>query len=212
MTLLEKGLRHLVESSLNERCLCTSIVFVCLGTTYHSELYSCIMPCLLCYSLSCRYHARCTMSFAPEMLGDVFFVGLKHVSVHVILHPRRGIRDTYKAAAFVHATDILVDHYRHREKSRCEFSSQSPRMLQAPSIIIFSSCQITPQSLSFPRKSHNPLHTALLPPPLSSAPHLPPPAASPLTRAGSTRARASLPTPSVYIHDPRERSRRYFSI
>lgn len=99
--------------------------------------------------LSCRYHARCTMSFAPEMLGDVFFVGLKHVSVHVIVHPRRGIfiklRHLYMQQIYL--LTIIVT-----EENLVANSPRSRRGVQAPSIIIFSSCQITPQSLSFSQK------------------------------------------------------------
>lgn len=160
--------------------------------------------------LSGRHHPRCTMSFAPEMLGDVFFVGLKHVSVHVIVHPRRGIfirlRHLYMQQIYLLTIIVTEENLvANSPRSRRGYASPHP-------LLSFLHVKLLLNLSPFPRKSRTSLHTALLPSSLSSAPYPPPPAAPPLTRAGSTRARASLPPRSVYIHHRRERSRRYFSI
>lgn len=162
---------------------------------YHSELYISIYhACQVTYRRHrfglWRCHPRCTTSL--RMKRWMVFLSVKHVSVHVVVHPRRGVLVTLRDAfqvSHVHATYMcFLDTIVTEEKSRYQ---QFPVAVAADvakshtDILFFMSNYSPPLNIvnlsPLPKNLTESLHTTLSPSPLSSPPHPLPPAASPRT-------------------------------
>lgn len=188
---------------------------------YHSELYISIYhACQVTYRRHrfglWRCHPRCTTSL--RMKRWMVFLSVKHVSVHVVVHPRRGVLVTLRDAfqvSHVHATYMcFLDTIVTEEKSRYQ---QFPVAVAADvakshtDILFFMSNYSPPLNIvnlsPLPKTSHRvpSYHSLSTTSVLSSTPSTP--SSLPTHSVGSTKARPSFPPPSAYIGHRRERSK-----